>query len=75
MAFMTSEITFFEKTTGPIVLPFFFFVYFLPNLISESSNTTLSVFKEGAIEDIFRAKILVLIDFLFVVYLLFILYA
>ena len=37
--------------------PFLFFVYLLPSLTNKWPNTTLSVFEEGANENISRAEI------------------
>ena len=60
---------------------FFFFAVLLPSLIDKRSCNTLSVFEEGVVQHIWRAKGWlygfesvfgqVLYDFLFVVYLLF----
>ena len=84
MARMTSELVLFRKKIKRITYfwPFFYFVYLLPRLINEKPPTTLSVSGEGAIEHFFGAKIWlygfdsvfwqVLIDFSFVVFLLFI---
>ena len=80
MAFMCLKTIFFEKYY--LILPFlFFFVYLLPTFINERSYNTILVFGEGAIEHILVAKVWllgfesvfgqVLIDFLFVVYILF----
>ena len=79
---MSWEIILFrEKDKYYLVLIFFFFVYLLPDFINERSHNTLSVFEEGAIKHILRAKVWHygfesvfwqnLTDFLFVVYLLF----
>ena len=76
-------IFFFEKRNKTFTqfFIFFFFNYLLHSRINERSHTTLSVYEEGAIEHILRAKIWLydfksffwqaLIEFLFVVYFLF----
>ena len=76
---MSLEVIFFRKKNKfYLMLPFF--VFLLPVFIIERSHNTLSVFAEGAMEQILRAKVWLygfesifwknLTDF-FVVYLLF----
>ena len=59
MSFMTFDIILFRKKSK--LLHTFalssFFVYLLPSLIINWPHNTLSVFEEGAIEYILRAKI------------------
>ena len=86
MAAMSMEIILFfsKKKTSLFFQICFFFVDFLPDFITEKSHNTISVFEDGSIKQILRAKVWVygfkivfwqnLIDFLFVVYLLFFLY-
>ena len=81
MVFMTLEKNFREKLSFTLFRVFFFFVHLLPSFTKERVRETLSVLKEGALKHILRAKTWlyclesvfwkVLIDFLFVVRLLF----
>ena len=86
MSYMSLEINFFRKKKYYIFFYIFFlFVKLLPSFINEQSHITLLVFDDGAVEHIlgygFTDKVWlygfqsifwqVLIDFLFVVYLLF----
>ena len=59
MSFMTLYTIFFRKKIKIITYfcPFLFFVYLLPSLKIKLPHTILSVFEEGAIEYILRAKI------------------
>ena len=83
MALLILKVILFRKKKKVLLnFAFFsFFVYFLPTLINARSLATLSVFEENVIEIIVRASIWfegldsvlwqVLIEFLFVVFLLF----
>ena len=59
MSFMTLDIIFFRKKIKVITTfcPFLFFVYLLPSLTNKWPHNMSSVFYEGAIEYILRAKI------------------
>ena len=83
MAFMSLE-SFFRKILKCYLilhLFFFIFVYLLPGFVNDRSHNKLLVLLESAIEHIFKVIVRlygsesvfcqVLIDFLFVVYLLF----
>ena len=82
MAFISfGKKLFFEKKVLLYFAFFSFSVYLLASHNKESSQTTILVFKKGAIELILRSKVWfygfnsflwqLLLDFLFVVYLLF----
>ena len=83
MFFMTLDIMLFRKKIKIITYfcPSVFFVHLLPSLTHKWPNTTLLVFEEGANEYILRAEIWldgfdsvfwqVLIELLFIVFLLF----
>ena len=87
MFFMTLDIILFRKKIKIIryFCPFLLFVCLVPNLTNKWSNTTISIFEQGANEYILRVEIWlddfdgvfwqVSIEFLFVVYLLFLLAA
>ena len=84
---MALDIILFRKKIKIITFfcPFLIFVYFLPSLTNKWPNTTVLVFEEGANEYILKAEIWldglgsvfwqVSIEFLFIVFLLFILAA
>ena len=58
MAFMSLEVIFFRKKKQVLfIFASLFFVYLLPGFINEKSNNTLSVFRDGEIEHILRAKV------------------
>ena len=60
---MTLDVILFRKKKSKVLntfkffCPFLFFGYLLPRLTDEWPHNTLSVFEEGAIEYILRAKI------------------
>ena len=56
MSFMTLDVILFRKKVLH-TFALLFFVHLLPSLTSEWRHTTLSVFEEGGIEYILRAKI------------------
>ena len=81
MAFMSLEVFFRKKLKCYLILHFFYFIYLLPNFIIQRLHNTISVLAESAIEYILMAIVWlygfesvfcqILIDFLFVVFLLF----